>query len=766
MRGGKRREGKEMMASPFSSENVWAKAKIDSLFFHWLSSEQGSGFIKTLTDDVKSGISSLSSSSNNASSPSSVGDGSSPSRLGRKLAVETAPSAAATANSNIESSDSPSSRRYVQRKKSANAISSSLSPLSGTTTAAGTVAGTGAQKTLPRVPTFYAPPGSGKKISSKMSKDDDLLEKRLPEIQEVFKNKGPEGINAEELLPICKNILQFPSALNVPLFRRIRALNRLWRGEPISPLFEAAQASILLAEESPKLPYNPAWLNQPEEEMLIELETGTITQEELIEFWKREVEPFDRHQRFFRLVKQPNSKYIKAKDFFPFVRELIDGHPGLEFLESTPEFQEKYARTVVARIMHRVNSSWTGEITSRELRRSDLLHFFSIADDEEEINAINEYFSYEHFYVIYCKFWELDSDHDFLLSKEDLFRHGGHSLTKLIVDRIFQQPYRSFTSGVKGKMGFEDFCFFILCEEDKTNVTSIRYWFSLVDLDGDGYIRQWEVKMFYDEQLRRMRSLGHEEVPLNDVLCQMKDCLGRITGRSILFPITDDDIDMDEEKKMGDSDDWVIGISEFLKPDRLSISGSFFNLLFNLNKFVASESRDPFSTRLLQGEQPLTDWDRYALTEYSRLASAEEARGGGGGGSGGTNNNAYSTANANINITTDEITSRILNASDSDDESDEVDDDDDQDDDQLASRSSEESGDFHTKGLSPKSSIFSGNGIYNRPIDNPEEEGENTSEDGAEPIGSRANFSKIQYPLGDEALRLPESRFNVSSLWL
>lgn len=31
-----------------------------------------------------------------------------------------------------------------------------------------------------------------------------------------------------------------------------------------------------------------------------------------------------------------------------------------------------------------------------------------------------KYFSYEHFYVIYCKFWELDKDHDFLINKDEL----------------------------------------------------------------------------------------------------------------------------------------------------------------------------------------------------------------------------------------------------------------------------------------------------------------------------------------------------------
>jgi serine/threonine-protein phosphatase 2A regulatory subunit B'' len=30
-------------------------------------------------------------------------------------------------------------------------------------------------------------------------------------------------------------------------------------------------------------------------------------------------------------------------------------------------------------------------------------------DAQEDINKMNRYFSYEHFYVIYCKFWDLDS---------------------------------------------------------------------------------------------------------------------------------------------------------------------------------------------------------------------------------------------------------------------------------------------------------------------------------------------------------------------
>jgi len=45
-------------------------------------------------------------------------------------------------------------------------------------------------------------------------------------------------------------------------------------------------------------------------------------------------------------------------------------------------------------------------------------------EDEEDINQITEYFSYEHFYVIYCKFWELDTDHDLFIDKNDLAKHN------------------------------------------------------------------------------------------------------------------------------------------------------------------------------------------------------------------------------------------------------------------------------------------------------------------------------------------------------
>lgn len=45
---------------------------------------------------------------------------------------------------------------------------------------------------------------------------------------------------------------------------------------------------------------------------------------------------------------------------------------------------------------------------------------------------------------------------------------------------FLHQAPRKFSSGVSGKMGYEDFVWFILSEEDKTTDTALEYWFRWV----------------------------------------------------------------------------------------------------------------------------------------------------------------------------------------------------------------------------------------------------------------------------------------------
>ena len=148
----------------------------------------------------------------------------------------------------------------------------------------------------------------------------------------------------------------------------------------------------------------------------------------------------------FRSRSSGRRCHLLPEDFVPLVQDVVDSHPGLGFLKEATEFHSRYVHTVrlfmlyllsapiesrahlqvIARIFYCVNRSWSGRITIPELRKSNFLAVLSTLDEEEDINQVTDFFSYEHFYVIYCKFWELDKDHDLFIDREDLSRHNDH----------------------------------------------------------------------------------------------------------------------------------------------------------------------------------------------------------------------------------------------------------------------------------------------------------------------------------------------------
>lgn len=325
--------------------------------------------------------------------------------------------------------------------------------------------------------------------------------------------------------------------------------------------------------------------------------TGIVTRDAFIDYWVRSnMLTMDLATQIYTILKQQDRKYLTKDDLKPVLREILATHPGLEFLQGTPEFQERYAETVIYRIFYYVNRSGNGHLTLRELKRGNLVAALQYVDEEEDINKVLRYFSYEHFYVIYCKFWELDTDHDFLIDKENLIRYGNHALTYRIVDRIFSQVPRKFTSTVEGKMGYEDFVYFMMSEEDKSSEPSLEYWFKCIDLDGNGVLTPNEMQFFYEEQLHRMECMAQEPVLFEDILCQIIDMIR--PENHCYITLRD------------------------LKGCKLS--GNIFNILFNLNKFIAFETRDPFLIRQERENPTLTEWDRFARREYIRLSMEED----------------------------------------------------------------------------------------------------------------------------------------------
>ncbi|XP_058208096.1 serine/threonine protein phosphatase 2A regulatory subunit B''alpha-like isoform X3 [Rhododendron vialii] len=344
----------------------------------------------------------------------------------------------------------------------------------------------------------------------------ELKEQCLSRINQLF--NGSDGLQVHEFKQVTKELCKLPSFFSSALFRKIDTAC-----------------------------------------------TGMVTRDAFVKYWvDGNMLTKDIATQIFKILKQPNLKYLTKADFKPILRELLATHPGLEFLQSTPDFQERYAETVVCRIFFYVNRSGNGQLTLRELKRGNLIEAMQHADEEKDINKI--------------------------------LRYGNHALTYRIIGRIFSQVPRNFSSNIEGKMAYEDFVYFVLAEEDKSSEPSLEYWFKCIDLDGNGVITVNEMQYIYEEQFHRIECMAQEPILFEDILCQIVD---------MIKPEREDYITLRDFKGC-------------------KLSGHIFNILFNLNKFMAFETRDPFLIRQEREDPSLTDWDRFAHREYIRLSIEEE----------------------------------------------------------------------------------------------------------------------------------------------
>lgn len=321
---------------------------------------------------------------------------------------------------------------------------------------------------------------------------------------------------------------------------------------------------------------------------------GYITFQMFSSMWKKVCQTcHDDASKFVRLLAKPGSKFLVVDDFVPLIQDVVETHPGLNFLQEAREFHSRYVHTVISRIFFSVNRSWSGKITASEIRRSNFLQMLVLLEEEEDINQITDYFSYEHFYVIYCKFWELDTDHDLYIDRSDLTRHNDHAISSRMIDRIFSGAVTRGLTQKEGKMSYPEFVWFLIAEEDKKHPTSIEYWFRTMDLDGDGVLSLYEMEYFYEEQMHKMEAIGIEKLHFEDCLCQMLD---------LVRPKVPERITLSDLKSC-------------------KMTDIFFDTFFNLEKFLDHEQRDPFTNvRDPETDGPeLSDWEKFAAEEYENL---------------------------------------------------------------------------------------------------------------------------------------------------
>ena len=317
----------------------------------------------------------------------------------------------------------------------------------------------------------------------------------------------------------------------------------------------------------------------------------------LVRYWSQELRLHDPSTRLFRILQDPSEPraYLTPSDFEPFVYDVVERHPGLAFLRSS-EFRHRYVEAVITRLFYQLNRPYNERLTLREFKKSKLFDTMLRLDQDDDINDFNDDFSYEHFYVIYLKFWHLDTDHNFSLSREDLANYDGGALSPLIIHRIFSSVVRR-PGCPEDRMDFRDFVVFFIAEVNKSSPTATEYWFRCLDLDGDGVVSLYEIDAFFQPQRGRLIDRQHctaDDAPrVSDVMCQLNDMVKpAIESRFTLRDIK-----------------------------HCRQAALFFDTLFNTHRYLLSEHKDLVAIQRQRMTPHFNDWDRYAEAEYASLTS-------------------------------------------------------------------------------------------------------------------------------------------------
>jgi len=535
------------------------------------------------------------------------------------------------------------------------------------------------------IPQFYFPKGN--KYSN--ISNEEYFNQIKKKVKNIFNNKS---LNETEFNNVT-NKCNLPKYLNGALFRKVLKYAKNKKEIEIIDSYDTDDNSTVIGDENfssniqhqssskilnskksikKKVPLKLIQLeNKLKELKQFNLENCTIASdsvvcfEDFIEYWESIAKDSQDvyYISFYILKDEENTDklrnyldYLVPSDFMVVLNDVVKYHPGLKFLINMPIFQQRYSESVIEQLFYHKPQNWNRKMTLSEFRNSNFLENLLYLQIDDDINIHRNLFSYKHFYVIYCKFWELDSDHDLLINCYSLFQYDRYSLNTLIIERIIKGygkktllnelnfnhmsndiTYTEYSNTIRKNIisdktlknsniyqyqsifHFRDFIWFMLARENKDSPEAIEYWFRCIDLDDDGYISIYEIEKFYIEQCKHMVLLHISDYwTFPDYLCYLLD---------MIKPKIPNMISLSDLKKSKNSTTFFNMLFDIRQFESLTKKADYFGYFDEIwiRESVPLNSLTEFfkDFKIKLRKRKLNNWEKYAEKMYDYLANEE-----------------------------------------------------------------------------------------------------------------------------------------------
>jgi len=210
--------------------------------------------------------------------------------------------------------------------------------------------------------------------------------------------------------------------------------------------------------------------------------------------------------------------FLRESDLENYILELIETLPQLDDLEKS--FHSFYVCTAVRKFFFFLDPLRTGKIKIQDVLACSFLDDLLELRDNELPKDLQEanWFSAPSALRIYGQYLNLDLDHNGMLSPSELARFGTGTLTKVTIQRIFQECLT-----YEGEMDYKTYLDFVLAMENKKEPQALQYLFRILDVRHEGHLSVFSLNFFFRAIQDEMKKHGQDPVSFLDVKDEIFD---------------------------------------------------------------------------------------------------------------------------------------------------------------------------------------------------------------------------------------------------